>query len=68
MNRYFKSQTNEITNKMTWERATKGKSKERNLISTNHTKNNTERTSNNKTQQNSICRLCGERDEIIIPM
>ena len=48
--------------------ATKRKPQERNWISSNSNKNNTMRTNYIKidnTQQNSNCRLCGERDETV---
>ena len=50
--------------------AKKRKPSERNVISPNRAKDNAIRTNNikagiDKTQQNSKCRLCGDRDETI---
>ena len=71
LNKYFKRQTSKISLKKTWtwlrKRSLKRKTEyllkaaENNAIRTNYVK-----VKIDKTQQNSRCSLCGDRDETII--
>ena len=68
--RHFKGQTSDISRKKTWTWVRKGKLKreteyillvaQNNVIRTNHIKARMD-----KMQQNSRCRLCSDRDEIM---
>ena len=65
---YFKRQTSEISHEKTWTWLRKGNLKKESLLMA--AKNNAIRTNyvkarRDKTQQNSRCRLCSERDETI---